>query len=617
MCGLIFLYQPDLGAFDLKQKARQALQAIQHRGPDDEGILLQPSVVVGHRRLSIIDLAGSHQPLTDVNGRYVLAYNGEVYNYRQLRAQLATHWEFTTSGDTEVVLAGLVTRGPDFLRQMEGMWALSLWDNEKQQLLLARDRMGKKPLYYHRKGSGSISCASELRALRQLSDDQWEEDLDSTADYLRYGFYLPGNTAYSGVSEVLPGHTLTWSPGEAPAHQSYWSLSIGSFAGSRLQARQAIRETLVAAVEKRLVADVEVGAFLSGGVDSSLVVSILTKHSRSALKTFTIGFSEASYDERKFANQIARLCKTDHIEECLTSWDAEQLKTLIFDHVGQPFADASLLPTALVSQVAARHVKVALSGDGGDELFSGYQRYQARAIMRWYSRLPKTIRSNIRHVIRAIPEPMAHHSHSLMKKAHLFQSAVDRQESETPYVAPGLYSQEEFRGLVPELQTRGHQPEGLPDETNLDDVHAMMAADAAVYLPQDILAKVDRASMAHSLEVRAPFLDHKLVELAFSLPCNWHRHGLSGKRILRAAFDDMLPADIWSRRKQGFGVPIHQWFRGDLGQELQCLLEEVESPLAKSKVAALLEVHRRGVRDYGYRLWNIYIYLLWLQRHKR
>jgi asparagine synthase (glutamine-hydrolysing) len=293
------------------------------------------------------------------------------------------------------------------------------------------------------------------------------------------------------------------------------------------------------------------------------------------------------------------------------------LKALIFDHVGQPFADASLLPTALVSQVAARHVKVALSGDGGDELFSGYQRYQARAIMRWYLRLPKTIRSNIRQVIRAIPEPMAHHSHSLLKKAHLFQSAVDRQEPEATYVAPGLYSQEEFGGLVPELQTRGHQPEGLPAETNLDDVHAMMAADAAVYLPQDILAKVDRASMAHSLEVRAPFLDHKLVELAFSLPCKWHRHGLSGKRILRAAFDDMLPADIWSRRKQGFGVPLHQWFRDDLGQELQCLMEEVDSPLVKSKVAALLEVHRHGVRDYGYCLWNIYIYLLWLQRNKQ
>jgi asparagine synthase (glutamine-hydrolysing) len=615
MCGLIFLYQPDLGAFDLKQKARQALQAIQHRGPDDEGILLQPSVVVGHRRLSIIDLAGSHQPLTDATGRYVLAYNGEVYNYKQLRAQLANQWDFSTNGDTEVVLAGLVARGPDFLRQMEGMWALSLWDNEKQQLLLARDRLGKKPLYY-RDSSAGFSCASELRALQRLSDCQWEEDLDSTADYLRYGFYLPGTTAYSDVCEVLPGHTLVWSPGQIPVHQPYWSLVIGGFSGSRQQARQAIRETLMEAVEKRLVADVEVGAFLSGGVDSSLIVSILTKHSQSALKTFTIGFTEASYDERKFATQIAGLCNTDHYEECLSSWDAEQLKTLIFDHVGQPFADASLLPTALVSEVAARHVKVALSGDGGDELFSGYQRYQARAIMRWYLRLPAAIRSNIKRVIRAIPEPMAHHSRSLMKKAHLFQSAVERQETETPYVAPALYSRDEFAELAPELQTRGKRPAGLPDETTLDDVQAMMAADASIYLPQDILAKVDRASMAHSLETRAPFLDHKLVELAFSLSRHWHRYGLSGKRILRSSFQDYLPAGIWARRKQGFGVPIHQWFRGDLGRELQGLLEDVDSPLVTSKVVALLAIHRDGGRDFGYRLWNIYIYLLWLQRNK-
>jgi asparagine synthase (glutamine-hydrolysing) len=616
MCGLIFLYQPDLEASELKEKARQALQAIHHRGPDDEGILLRSSVVIGHRRLSIIDLAGSHQPLADKTGRYVLAYNGEVYNYRQLRAQLANQWDFSTSGDTEVVLAGLVTHGADFLKKMEGMWALSLWDNEKQQLLLSRDRVGKKPLYY-RPATTGFSCASELRALQRLADSQLDEDLDSTADYLRYGFYLPGTTAYRGVFEVLPGHTLTWSPGGAPVLKPYWSLEIGGFTGSRQQARQAIRETLIEAVEKRLVADVEVGAFLSGGVDSSLVVSILTKHSESALKTFTIGFTEASYDERKFASQIARLCNTDHYEECLTSWDAEQLKTLIFDHVGQPFADASLLPTALVSQLAASHVKVALSGDGGDELFSGYQRYQARAIMRWYLRLPAAIRTNIKRVIRAIPEPMAHHSQSLMKKAHLFQSAVDRQLTEIPYVAPGLYSQEEFGELVPDIQTRGQQPAGLPDETSLDDVQAMMAADAAIYLPQDVLAKVDRASMAYSLEVRAPFLDHKLMELAFSLSRHWHRYGMSGKRILRDSFQDMLPAGIWARRKQGFGVPIHEWFRDKLGQELQCLLEEVDSSLVTGKVVAMLDIHRSGGRDYGYRLWNIYIYLLWLQRIKQ
>lgn len=613
MCGLVFLYQSGCSEEELREKAMSGLKKIRHRGPDDEGMMCVPPFVVGHRRLSIIDLSGSHQPISDENGRYVLAYNGEIYNYKKLRTSLEPHWSFKTSGDTEVVLAGLVINGTDFLSEMEGMWALSLWDRQKNQLLLVRDRMGKKPLYY-KFGTAGFACASELNALRALSPGNWDEDPDSTADYLRYGFYLPGTTAYSKVCEVLPGHTLRWSPGESPELQSYWSLSVGGYSGTRQQARQELRDSLIAAVERRMVADVEVGAFLSGGVDSSLVVSILAKYVGVSPKTFTIGFSDPSFDEREFARKMADLFGTDHYEECLTSWDADKLRTLIFDHVGQPFADASLLPTAMVSELAASYVKVSLSGDGGDELFSGYQRYQARAIMRWYMRLPPLIRRNIKSVIRAMPEPMAHHSRSLLKKAHLFQSAVNRQESESPYVAPLLSSCAESDALAPELCGKGHQPPGLPEETDLDDVQAMMAADAVIYLPQDIMTKVDRASMAFSLETRAPFLDSKVVELAFSLPRRWHRHGLSGKRILQETFRDLLPPFIWKRRKQGFGVPVHQWFREDLGGELKVLLEEVDSPLDRDKVMDLINAHCISARDHGSRLWNIYIYLLWRQR---
>jgi asparagine synthase (glutamine-hydrolysing) len=613
MCGLVFLYQPGCSEEELREKAMLGLEKIRHRGPDDEGMMCAPPVVVGHRRLSIIDLSGSHQPISDESGRYVLAYNGEIYNYRKLRARLEPHWNFRTCGDTEVVLAGLAIYGSDFLCEMEGMWALSLWDRQKNQLLLARDRMGKKPLYYKSRASG-FACASELSALHIVSSSNWDEDLDSTADYLRYGFYLPGTTAYNEVFEVLPGHTLTWSPGERPELHPYWSLSVVGYSGTRQRAQEELRDSLIAAVERRMVADVEVGAFLSGGVDSSLVVSILARYVGVSPKTFTIGFSDPSFDEREFARKMANLCGTDHYEECLTSWDADKLRSLIFCHVGQPFADASMLPTAMVSQLAAKYVKVSLSGDGGDELFSGYQRYQARAIMRWYMRLPALIRRNIKSVIRAMPEPMAHHSRSLLKKAHLFQSAVDRQESESPYVAPVLSSRAEFDVLVPELRGKGHQPPGLPAETTLDDVQAMMAADAVIYLPQDILAKVDRSSMAYSLETRAPFLDSKVVELAFSLPRKWHRRGLSGKRILQESFRDLLPPGIWKRRKQGFGVPVHQWFREGLGSELKGLLEEVESPLEGDKVIDLINAHRERVRDNGSRLWNIYIYLLWRQR---
>jgi asparagine synthase (glutamine-hydrolysing) len=257
---------------------------------------------------------------------------------------------------------------------------------------------------------------------------------------------------------------------------------------------------------------------------------------------------------------------------------------------------------------------VALSGDGGDELFSGYQRYQARAILRWYSRLPAPLRRNIGKLIRSIPEPMTHHSRSLLKKAPLFQDVVDRQEDERPYVAPLFYSNRDLRALIPDIAGAGHNPPGLPEECRADGIQEMMAGDAMVYLPQDILAKVDRASMAHSLESRAPFLDTGVVELAFSLPRRRHWRGFRGKRMLRETFADRLPSDIWHRRKQGFGVPIHQWFRGPLGEHLGELLGRHDSPLAPDRVRSMLTAHRQGARDHGYRLWCIYVYLYWREQ---
>jgi asparagine synthase (glutamine-hydrolysing) len=331
-------------------------------------------------------------------------------------------------------------------------------------------------------------------------------------------------------------------------------------------------------------------------------------------KTFSIGFDDPTYDERRYARMVAARFGTDHREQCLQSWDRQALVGLVLDHVGQPFADSSLLPTAAVSRFAAGHVKVALSGDGGDELFSGYQRYMARTLLRWYTRLPGILRRNVEGLVRRLPEPMAHHSRSILKKAHLFLDIVKRQEAERPYVAPVFYSHLDFRQLLPDLCGRGHLPPGLPQEARADDILEMMAADALVYLPQDILVKVDRASMAYSLEARAPFLDRELVELAFSLPVDWHRHGFQGKRMLRAAFADLLPASLWKRRKQGFAVPVHEWFRGGLGNEMLEMLRDVPTPIAGTQVRRLLDEHLQRRRDHGYRLWAIYIYLLWHER---
>lgn len=616
MCGLSFLYNKLFSKEQLASRMQASLEQLVHRGPDDYGIWRDGRVVIGHRRLSIIDLSASCQPMSDLTGRYVLTYNGEIYNYKELRSSLEGPWNFQTHGDTEVLLAGLILHGGSFLDKMEGMWAFAFWDNRERRLLLCRDRMGKKPLYYQADNNQFI-CSSELPALARLTEKSWQEDLDSTADFLRYGYYLPGTTAYQNVKEVLPGHVLHWHPAAKEKQEAYWALSLQPYQKERKTACKELRRCLTDAVERRLVADVEVGAFLSGGVDSSLVVSILTKELGVHPKTFTIGFKERSYDERQYAQQIADECSTNHYVEVLKSWDRHKLTDLIFNNIGQPFADSSLLPTSLVSAVAASHVKVALSGDGGDELFSGYQRYQARAILRWYTRLPHSLRKGVALAIRSLPEPMAHHSRSLLKKAHLFQDIIDRLEDETPYIAPVLYSQEKFNDLFPDLAGRGHRPPKIPQESGPDDIQRMMIADALVYLPQDILLKVDRAAMACSLETRAPFLDRQVVELAFSLPRVWHRHGMRGKRMLHDSFQDILPETIWQRRKQGFGVPIHNWFREALGDELEELLVSTDSPVNEKIVRRLLQQHRQKHRDHGYRLWSIYIYLLWKEKRIR
>jgi asparagine synthase (glutamine-hydrolysing) len=613
MCGLIFLYNNNLSTDNLLSRGRAATMSMTHRGPDDFGLQGESPWVTGHRRLAIIDLDASKQPMLDPSGRYVISFNGEIYNYQELRKELQTRWQFITNGDTEVILAGLICLGEDFIKRMEGMWALSFWDKTSQTLLLSRDRMGKKPLYYYN-NNHSFACASELPALLQLLDSPPSEDPDSTADFFRYGYFLPGTTIYKGIYEVLPGHTLNWKPQQPIRSQAYWQLNPATTQKDKQQAYKLLRETMIDSVRKRMIADVEVGAFLSGGVDSSLVVSLMCKALSIKPKTFTIGFQEAEYDESAYARQIANSLGTEHYEEELNQWDRGLLLKLISEHIGQPFFDPSILPTAKVSALAAQHVKVALSGDGGDELFCGYQRYQARSIMRWFTRLPDVLKKNALKAIRLLPEPMAHHSRSILKKAHLFADIVSRQDAETPYIAPVLYNLENFQNLAPDIHQYGHTPPNLMMESRLDDIEQMMLADSLVYLPQDILLKVDRASMAYSLETRSPFLDTKVIETAFSMPRKWHCQRLSGKQSLKDAFRTYLPDNIWNRNKQGFAVPIHEWFRGELDQQLLILLESIDSPINTQFVLQMLDEHKKKRRDHGFRLWSIYTYLLWRQK---
>ncbi|WP_431475351.1 asparagine synthase (glutamine-hydrolyzing) [Marinobacter sp. KM021] len=607
MCGIVFFYANQLGSHTAKERITYSLDALAHRGPDACTTIEAAPAHFAHARLAIVDLTDSNQPMQSPDGRYTLIFNGEIYNHYRLRDQLSGKWKFQTQGDTEVLLAGLIEKGIRFLPELEGMWAFALWDSTKRELLLSRDRMGKKPLFYFREGD-QFSCGSELPSLRFLATNPWQEDLDSTADYFRYGYPLPGYTAWKDVFEVLPGHWLKWSPGSAPTEEPYWQLPLPG-RGNSAFSDEDLRYQLGEAVRKRLVADVEVGAFLSGGIDSSIICALAQHQMSQKLKTYTIGFTESAFDETKFAAQVAHHIGTEHHSEIFSDWEESKLEALLSKHVGQPFADASLLPTALVSQLAARDVKVALSGDGADELFGGYQRYQARIILRWYTRLPLSLRSGVERAIRALPEPTAHHSRSLLKKAYLFSDIAQRHQSEKPYTAPLMFDSNHFASLFPELVGRGHTPRNLKDQTELDDLQQMLYRDSLIYLPQDIHTKVDRASMAASLETRAPFMDHKVVELAFSRPANKHLRIGSGKLWLRSAFNDLLPDSIWKRRKQGFGVPLHDWFRGKLGVRLESCLMASMAPINKNVAMQLIQQHQSGKRDHGYRLWMLYVYL--------
>lgn len=609
MCGVAFMYNDEMNTRLSAEKMKQCLEQLSHRGPDCSAISVSGQATVGQSRLSIIDLDGSHQPMSSSDGRYILTYNGEIYNFKELRSSLTKGWEFKSEGDTETLLAGLVMEGSTFINKVEGMFAFVLWDSQNKTLLAGRDRIGKKPLFYQQLGK-KISIASELPALRKLTDISWSECLDSTADYLRHGFFLPGTTAYNEVKELRPGHLLNWSQHDGVVDSPHWRLKVGGYTGSKAQAVEQCRELMNASMKRRMVADVEVGAFLSGGVDSSLVVALMQSTCGVTPKTFSIGFSQKAYDETRYARQISKKYDTEHYERCMTDWDTNRLVALITNHVGQPFADSSILPTAMVCDLASEHVKVALSGDGGDELFSGYERYKVRAYLGWYMALPLQIRKTVKALIHRSARYIPAFSGPAPKILLLALDVLERSEDETPYTASLMYQNESFSVLAPDLADKGHRPPVQLENSNLHDVQAMMQGDALVYLPQDILVKVDRASMAHSLETRSPFLDTELVEHAFSLPLQWHRTPSRGKQILKNAFQHLLPKEIWNRKKQGFGVPLHEWFRTGLEFELQNLIDQYKTPISKQFLEQMITEHTSNQRDHGFRLWNIYSYML-------
>jgi asparagine synthase (glutamine-hydrolysing) len=622
MCGIAGFVESSgtaapLGLDASRALAHQMCEVIRHRGPDDEGVWVDRGVALGMRRLSIIDLSTGHQPIHNEDRTVWVVFNGEIYNFRELRAELESHGHtFYTSTDTEVIVHAYEQWGRDAIPRLRGMFGLAIWDTRSRTLLAARDRIGIKPLHYAVAG-GRLYFGSEIKSLLCAPDLPRELDLDALNHYLSFLYTPRDGSIFRTIRKLPPGHLLTWRDGAMDIEQFWQMPAAETFAGSEAEAVQALRAVLADAVRSHLVSDVPLGAFLSGGVDSSLVVGLMAETSGARVKTFSIGFDEPAFDEVEHARRVADHFGTDH-HEFVVKPDAVGIIDRLVAHFDEPFGDPSAIPTWYVSEMARRHVTVVLSGDGGDELFGGYDRYvpdprvvafdrySPRAVRRAAAiaaaRLPPGARGRqfLRHVTRD--------AHGRYLDAVGFFTADDK---------PGLLSEDvrrQIAGPSPEETLVRH----FERYAALPWASQMMRFDTETYLPEDVLTKVDRMSMAHSLESRVPLLDNAVVQFAATLPSSFKIKDGRRKHILKEVAATLLPGDILNRKKQGFGVPLGVWFRGDLRDLTHDLLL---SPRARqrgyfvpSTIDRVVGEHMAGTRDHGFRLWQLLMFEMWHRR---
>jgi asparagine synthase (glutamine-hydrolysing) len=626
MCGIAGLFHLDVPK-PVEARRVQAMADVQaHRGPDGSGVWTGPGVGLGHRRLAIIDLATGDQPMVSADGRLALTYNGEIYNFREVRAQLEPLGHvFRTESDTEVILAAWRQWGPDCLSRFNGMFAFALFDADLDALFLARDRLGVKPLHYALLPDGALIFASELKGLLAHPLLRREPSARAVEDYLAFGYVPDDSCIVEGVSKLPAGHFLLARRGRGlPAPVRWWDVDFSSpSAASPAALEEELVERLRAAVTSRMVADVPLGAFLSGGVDSSAVVALMAEASRSAVETCSIGFDRADHDETRFALQVAERFATRHRTRIVAAEDFSLIDTLA-DAFDEPFADASALATYRVSELAREGVKVALSGDGADEAFAGYRRYRMFAAE---ERVRRLLPGPARGLLGAAGEfyPKLDWAPRFLRAKTSLQ-ALGRTSAQAYAAAVGvaprltrsiLYRREfaaRLEGHVAE-QRYVRAMEGAPAT---DALSRAQYADLKIWLPGDILTKVDRTSMAVSLEAREPLLDHRLVEFAARLPATLRLRGGSGKWLMKRALRRYLPDDILHRTKMGFVTPVSAWFRGPLAAEAAAIahspaLAELGwfDPAAISRLAA---AHRSGRSEHGRLLWQLVMLDRSLQR---
>jgi asparagine synthase (glutamine-hydrolysing) len=628
MCGIAgftSLHRPIADAAGL---IRRLTAPLTPRGPDGEGYHVDAGVALGHRRLSIIDLGGGAQPMAAGGGRYQIIFNGEIYNYIELRAELERRGcVFATHSDTEVLLQQFVFDGVAALQRLNGMFAVAVWDRDEQRLFLARDRMGVKPLYYAVR-EGELIFASELKSL--LLHPRVERRLNrlSVSKYFTYGYVPAPHTIFEGIHKLEPGAYLTFDrAGLQKKH--YWDVPLEDNPLSERTADEWAVDLLAVlrdAVVKRLRSDVPVGVFLSGGVDSSAVTALAAQASSTRLHTFSIGFDESSYDESPYARRVAGQYGTEHHHEVLSSARAVQLLPDVLKILDEPFADASILPTWLLSQFTAKSVKVVLGGDGGDELFMGYPAFQAHKLMDRLSFLPTGWRDGLNRLAKKIP--ISHRYASAEFLIQQFFKGAGVSPEIRFFLWLGYYGNEQKRHLFsPELQQQLLRENPFEDVINyvrqsglLRDLERLQYLCMKLYLQDDILVKVDRASMANSLEVRAPFLDYQLVEFAARISPTYKLHGLLGtKYILKRALRSLLPKDIIHRRKAGFMIPLAQWLAGDLRPLVEELCSEsalrAEGLFDPAWVRQMLDDHFAGRRDYRKMIWALLTFRVWQRNY--
>jgi asparagine synthase (glutamine-hydrolysing) len=620
ICGLVALNGQPVDPALLQEMNDTLL----HRGPDSGGTHVDGAVGIAARRLSIIDLETGDQPLSNEDGTVTVVQNGEIYNYRELREELrAKGHTFRTKGDTEVLAHLYEERGPAFAEDLRGMFAVAVWDAKRRRLVLARDRFGIKPLYY-RLTQSSLSFASELKALLRQPDFSREIDPDAVDAFLAFSFVPAPYSIFREVRKLPPGSVLVWDadggsdvqveryarPRPAPASE------IRS--GSEAELAEELRERLRDSVRAHLIADVPVGVLLSGGVDSCTLAALASEVA-APVRTFTIGFDERGFDERSLARLIAERYGTDH-HELLLRPDAVQLLPALAATFDEPFADSSAIPTYLVSELARRHVKVALSGEGGDEFFGGYNYYAGHGLARRLAPLAALARPFVERLPTSTGKPS-----SFDWKAKRFVRSASLSTLERHYAWKSVFTPEERRGLVQPDQRPAHSPLDLlreqytVTEDAADELARVMGIDLGLFMVDDMLVKTDRASMAHSLEARVPLLDPVVAELALALPTRMKVRGLSKKRLLRRAAEPLLPREILEGEKRGFVPPIGAWLAG----ELQPMTREALSPsnvrrqgfFQPEAVTGLLDEHAAGRADNSRKIWALLTFSLWFDRY--